>query len=174
MNMLVSLAILAGPSLFFFKGKGEVIVKYVPTIAASQYTVVVAKNDSPWEEASMRRSANWFYHLVAYDSTIRALACYFRSGTIVDDNFGMLYLYEIKTNPRMIMPLSIKQLDVMLKTADAKLLSRATKHDVSEAMTLITYVSELLNLIPDPMRECLFRIEKRRLLDYAASLLTRQ
>ena len=173
MNLLLTIALVAGPSIFFFKGRSEVIVKYVPAVAAGQYTVVVAKNDSPWEEVSLKRSANWFYHVVAYDSTIRALACYFRSGTIVDDNFGMLYLYEIKTNPRMIMPLSVKQLDIMLKTADAKLQARATAHDVSEAMTLIAYVSELLNSIPDPMHECQFRTEKRRLLDYAAVLAVR-
>jgi len=170
--VLLAVVILAGPSLFFFKGKNELVIKYVPGVAAGQYTVVVAKNDSPWEETSMKRSGSWLYHLVGYDSTIRSVACYFRSGTMVDDNFGMLYLYEVKTTPRMILPVSTKRLDVMLKTADAKLQRRATRHDASEAITSINYVSEILNSIPDPMHECLFRTEKRRLLDYAASLLT--
>jgi hypothetical protein len=171
--MLVSVIMLAGPSLFFFKGKNELIVKYVPLLPQSQYTVVAARSNSPWEEAAMRRSANWFYHSVPFDSTIRAVACYFQSGATVDDNFGMLYLYEVKLRPRMILPISLKQLDLMLKTADGKLASKATKHDYGEAMMAIGYVTEILNAIPDPMRECLFRTEKRRLLDYAAELQSR-
>lgn len=174
MNFIMAAIIFAVPSLFFLKGKNEVIVKYEPGQQANQYTIAYAKNSRPWEEALMKRAGNWFYHTVPYDSATKAIAIYFKSGTILDDNTGMLYLYEVKLSPRMLFPVSLKQLDRMLKVADTKLASQLTRHDVSEAMTSIDYVIEVLNLMPEPMYECSFRTEKRRLLDYANTLKTRQ
>ncbi len=174
MNLIFAALIFAGTNLFFLKGKNELVVKYVPTTPQNQYTSVYARNNGPWEEVIMRRSANWFYYIVPYDSTIKLLSIYFKSGATVDDNSGSLYLYEVKLSPRMIFAISLKQLDQMLKSADAKLLSKTTKHDESEATTSINYAMEILNLIPDPIHECILRTEKRRLLDYASSLLTRQ
>ncbi len=174
MSLIAVLCIFAGPNLFFLKGKNELVVKYTPTIAQGQYTIVYARDGSPWQEVMMKRSTGWFFQIIPYDSTIKTLAIYFKSGTAVDDNFGSLYLYEVKLNPRMIFPISLKHLDQMLKTADAKLLSKATRHDYSEAMTSINYAIEILNLIPDPLYECNFKNEKRRLLDYAQNLLNRQ
>ncbi len=173
MNFVFATVIFATVNLYFFKGKNELIVQYVPTLEQNKYTLVHAKNGHPWEEINMKRSGNWFYQLIPYDSTIKTIAFYFKSGSIIDDNAGLLYLYEVKLYPKMIFAVSLKQLEQMLRSAEKKLNAQTTKHDISEARTSIDYVREILNQIPDPMYECMFRIEKKRLLDLADDLMSK-
>jgi hypothetical protein len=63
----------------------------------------------------------------------------------VDDKDGNLHLYELSIYPRMLMPFSVGDLEVVIAQADKKI---SSKTHVDEAIMLLDYVQGILNVLP--------------------------
>ena len=79
-------------------------------------------------------------------SILTLIALYFTyTNGETDDNNGELYLYELSIYPRILMPFSLKDFEVVIKQARKKIVSHT---HVSEAIRLLDYVGDILQVVP--------------------------
>jgi hypothetical protein len=83
--------------------------------------------------------------VITAPEAIRVVGLYAVYGNTADDNNKNLYLYEVKRSPKMLMPFTLVDLDVMLKQARKKVLSGV---HADEGVALLNYILEIAPLVP--------------------------
>jgi hypothetical protein len=146
MNILLALLIFSGLDVYFLKGSSNLLVRVVPEVEVQQLTLYYSYAGPIWDSVVVTKEGKFFETALATPPAPRVIGlyCVYEDGT-VDDKYGAPYLYELKTSPKMLMPFSLTDLDVMLSQARKKILSGT---HIDEAITLIDYVAEMLQVVP--------------------------
>jgi hypothetical protein len=146
MGILLALTIFAGMDLYFLKDSSDFLVRIIPETETEQINLYYSFSGSYWDSVSVKRRGQFFDAVITPPAHFDIVGCYAvdDSGN-VDDNDGGLYLYEVKMSPRMIMPISLADLETMLNRARQKITANT---DVDEAIQLLDYVENTLVFIP--------------------------
>jgi len=146
MNLILAIIIFTGLDLYFLKDSPDLLVRVVPEDQVEQLTLYYSFSGSDWDSMVIKKEGRFFDTGLVSPETLRVvgLYCIYDNGK-VDDNDGALYLYEVKKFPRMLMPFSIADLEIMLKQARKKIVSGT---HIDEAITLLDYIDEMLGVLP--------------------------
>lgn len=146
MNLLIILTIISGVNLYFLKNSSDLMVRYTSKESVNQITIYYSFSGNEWNSITLEPTGNFFDGVIAPPEGIEIVGIYagYPDGR-VDDNKGMLYLFEIKSSPRMLLPFKITDLEVMLRQARKKIISG--KH-IDEAITLLNYVERMIEVMP--------------------------
>uniref|UniRef100_A0A7C4TAL5 Uncharacterized protein n=1 Tax=candidate division WOR-3 bacterium TaxID=2052148 RepID=A0A7C4TAL5_UNCW3 len=144
MNLIM--LIIAGLNLYFLRESADLLVKYLPEKEVAQVIVYYSFSDAHWDSVIAQVKGDCWEAVITSPETLNLVGIYIKyPDGIIDDNKGMLYCYEVKRSPRMILPLSISDLEAVLKQARKKI---AQKKHLDEAITLLEYVDRMLEKIP--------------------------
>jgi hypothetical protein len=146
MSLLLAFTIFAGLDLYFLKDSSDFLVRIIPETETEQINLYYSFSGSHWDSVSVKKRGQFFDAVITPPVYFDIVGFYAvnDSGNI-DDNNGGLYLYEIKMSPRMIMPISLADLETMLNQARQKIIADT---DIDEAIQLLDYVGNTLVFIP--------------------------
>lgn len=172
MNTLFSLLVFASLQLFFVKDSPDLIIRIIPSIDVQYGTIYYSFKGTDWDTIRIREADGMLQGLIKAPAApeVIGLYCRYDNGAI-DDNNGHLYLYEVKASPRMLMPFSFDALEVMLKQARKKIITRT---HIDEAITLLDYIERMLEVVPfienspDAAQREILQIETQSLRDQLA------
>lgn len=146
MNILLAIIIFSGLDVYFLKGTTNLLVRIVPEEQIEQLTLYYSFSGTSWDSMVVKKEGKFLDAGIATPETMRVIGlyCIYDNGT-VDDKDGTPYLYEVKKFPKMLMPFSMVDLEVILKQARKKITSGT---HIDEAITLLDYVDEMLRVLP--------------------------
>ncbi len=146
MNLFFWLILTSGMNLYFLKGTSDLLIRFVPSRNTPQVFIYYSFSGAKWDSALVPSSGDFFDLVVSPPEDLRLLGIYVKypEGDI-DDNQGMLYLYEVKRAPRMLLPFSITTLETMIKEARRKIMRQ--RH-IDEAVALLNYAEGVLGVMP--------------------------
>lgn len=149
MSLLLAVALFTGVDLYFLKDSPNLLVRVVPPALVDNIVLYYTFSGEKWDSVSVQGTGKYFDAVIIPPETLNIVGVYFISYANkigdVDNNQGNLYLYEVKKSPRMLMPFSIADLEIVLKQARKKIVAR---HHVDEAITLLDYVEGMLKIMP--------------------------
>ncbi|MBE0434172.1 hypothetical protein IBX73_12030 [candidate division WOR-3 bacterium] len=169
MNLLMAVLVFCGLDVYFLKDSPDLLVRIIPQQAVEHVTLKYSFGGDLWGSMAVDKQGQFFDATIKTPLDARIVAFYvvYDDGR-VDDRDGQLYHYELSIYPRMLMPFSIADLEVVIGQADSKI---AKKTHVDEAITLLNYADGILNVLPVvPDSPCAAR--KARLQAEAARLRT--
>ena len=146
MSFLLSVLIVVSLDVYFLKDSPDLLVRVLPEHQIEKLTLHYSFSDELWGSMSVEREGAFFDAVIKtpLDARIVALYSVYDNG-VVDDNNGQPYMYELSIYPRMLMPFSITDLEVIIAQARRKI---ATNTHVDEAIALLDYVDGLLKYLP--------------------------
>ncbi len=145
MNWVILIALSANLNLYFLKNSPNLLVRVVPTQNVNQLVLYYSFSTEKWDSVDAQSYSTHFDAIIVPPETTTIVGFYFKYDNQIDDNKGLLYLYEIKRSPRMILPFSLDYLETILKQARKKILNQT---HIDEAMTLIDYAEKTLKVLP--------------------------
>jgi len=146
MNLLLAMAVFCGMDLYFVKDSTNLLVRVVPEIQSEQIILYHSFSDANWDSMVIQNTGKFYEAVIKPPDNLNMVGFYIRyaNGT-TEDNEGNLYLYEVKKSPKMIMPFSLSDLEIILNQAKKKIDSG--RH-IDEAITLLDYVANILAVLP--------------------------
>ncbi|MCX7994233.1 MAG: hypothetical protein N3A65_00450 [candidate division WOR-3 bacterium] len=144
MNILLTL-IITQVNLYFLKNSPDLLVRIKPEIPAQQVIIFYSFAGTKWDSIIARSYNSHFDAVIPMSDTTQVAGFYFLADGNLNNNKGMLYLFEIKKSPRSILPLSFEYLEIMLRQARKKIIART---HIDEGIALVDYVEMILNKIP--------------------------
>jgi hypothetical protein len=146
MNLLMAMVLFCGLDVYFLKDSPDLLVRVIPERQVEQLTLKYSFSGDVWGSVVVEKQGRFFDATLKtpLDARIVGLYVVYDDGT-VDDKGGQLYLYELSIYPRMLMPFSVADLEVVIAQADKKI---ASKTHVDEAITLLGYVDGILSMLP--------------------------
>ncbi|MEO0141764.1 MAG: hypothetical protein ABIL70_04685 [candidate division WOR-3 bacterium] len=146
MNTLIWLILISGMNLYFLRNSSDLLVRYFPTRSTQQVFIYYSFCNAQWDSAQVQSGGDFFDLVISPPENLRLVGVYVKypEGDI-DDNQGMLYLYEVKKSPRMLLPFSIKALEKVLTQARKKIINQ--RH-IDEAVALLNYAEGMLEVLP--------------------------
>ncbi|UCG30081.1 MAG: hypothetical protein JSV53_11375 [candidate division WOR-3 bacterium] len=146
MNLFLAMVVICGLDVYFLKDSPDLLVRIVPERQVEQLTLKYSFTGEMWGSMTVQKQGQFFDAKIKtpLDARIVGLYCVRDDGS-VDDKDGQLYLYELSIYPRMLMPFSIADLEVVIAQADKKITSKV---HVDEAITLLDYADGILNVLP--------------------------
>ncbi len=146
MNLVLALAVFCGLDVYFLKDSPDLLVRIIPEHRVEQLTLKYSFAGDMWGSTAVQRQGQFFDATIKtpLDAKIVGLYVIYEDGT-VDDKSGQLYLYELSIYPRMLMPFSVDDLEVVIAQAEKKITS---KTHVDEAIMLLDYAGSLLGVLP--------------------------
>ncbi len=167
MNLLLALTIFAGVDLYFLKDSPDLLVRVIPEVETEQLTLYYSFSGTDWDSMLADRKGRFFEAVLRSPDTLNVIGiyCIYDNGDI-DDNDGALYLYELKIFPRMLMPFSLADLEIMIGQARNKIVSNI---HIDEAITLLDYADAMLTVVPviknspNELKRNMLRIEVNKL-----------
>ena len=146
MNFLLTMMIVVGLDVYFLKDSPDLLVRVVPEHQIESLTLHYSFSNDLWGSKSVERVGAFFDAVIKtpLDARIVGLYAVYDNG-VVDDKSGQPYMYELSIYPRMLMPFSITDLEVIIAQARRKI---ATNTHVDEAIALLDYVDGLLRNLP--------------------------
>ncbi len=146
MSLLVALVVFCGLDVYFLKDSPDLLVRIVPEHQVEQLTLKYSFAGDMWGSTVVQRQGQFFDATIKtpLDAKIVGIYVIYEDGA-VDDNSGQLYLYELSIYPRMLMPFSVDDLEVVIAQAEKKITS---KTHVDEAITLLDYAGGILDVLP--------------------------
>jgi hypothetical protein len=146
MNLLLALTIFAGMDLYFLKDSSDFLVRIIPETRTEHIRLYYSFSGPHWDSLHVEKKGQFFDAVITPPAHFDIVGFYAvdDSGN-VDDNDGGLYLYEVKVSPRMIMPISLTDLETMCNQARQKITANT---DIDEAIQLLDYVENTLVFIP--------------------------
>jgi hypothetical protein len=148
MNTILIMALMTSVNLCYIKDSPDLLVR-ISTLRQDQYLTLYysfSKND--WDSLVIERKGEIFEARLKSPeiASLKVVGIYFvYADGAKDDNNGALYLYELSIYPRLLMPFTLKDFDIMVEQARKKIVS---KTHVSEAIRLIDYMANLLPVLP--------------------------
>ena len=146
MNLLMAIVLFTGLDLYFLKDSPDLLIRVFPEIQTEQITIYYSFSGANWHSIETRKVGKFFDAIITPAEGLDIVGFYFiyDKGEI-DDNDDKLYLYEVKKSPRMIMPISFSDLEIILSQARGKIDSN---EHIDEAIQLLDYVGNTLIFIP--------------------------
>ena len=146
MNLFLAMVVFCGLDVYFLKDSPDLLVRILPERQVEQLTLKYSFSGEMWGSMAVQKQGQFFDAKIKtpLDARIVGLYCVRDDGS-VDDKDGQLYLYELSIYPRMLMPFSIADLEVVIAQADKKITSKV---HVDEAITLLDYADGILNVLP--------------------------
>lgn len=146
MNILLVLVLLGGMDLYFLKDSSDLLLRIIPETQTEQISLYYSFSDTNWDSVVVKQRGKFFDAVITPPVNLDIVGFYaiYDNGD-VDDNNGYLYLYEVKRSPRMIMPISMAELETILSQAEMKITANV---DIDEAITLLNYVENTLVFLP--------------------------
>lgn len=146
MNTVMLLLMCTSLEVFFLKDSPDLMVRIVPDAKSELIQLHYSFKGTSWDTMNLLVNNGIFEGRIRFPEDIKIFGAYFvyPDGRI-DDNKGDLYLYEISTFPRMILPFSIAQLEKMVNQAKNKIAKRT---HVDEAVMLLDYVGDMIDVLP--------------------------
>ena len=146
MNVLLIIALLGSLDLYFLENSPNLLVRIVPEIASENVMLYYSFSGTEWDSVLLEQRGRFVDATLQTPEDISVLGLYARyADGIIDDDNGEPYLYEVKLFPKMLMPFSLVDLEVMTEQARKKIISGV---HVDEAITVLTYVREMLGVVP--------------------------
>ena len=146
MNLLLALAIFADMDLYFLKDSPNLLARVMPAAEVENATFYYSFSVANWDSLAVRKIGQVFDAVITPPEELNVVGVYCSYGDgQVDDNEGMLYLFEVKRAPRMIMPFSLVEMETILSQAKKKI---EAKEHVDEAIQLLDYVGGILQIVP--------------------------
>lgn len=172
MNLILTMMFFASVNLYFLKDSPDLLVRVMPTVQTEQLILYYSFSGTDWDSVAAEKKGEFYDVILKSPDTVHIIGiyCIYDDGAI-DDNNGNLYLYELRKNPRMLMPLSLADLEVMIGQARKKIVSRV---HVDEAIILLDYVDKMLALLPivigspNELKRNLLRTQVSELIDRIA------
>lgn len=146
MNLLMAVMIFCGVDVYFLKDSPDLLVRLTPESQIEHLTLHYCFEGSLWGSRVVKKEGQFFDAIIKtpLDARIVGIYAIYDDGTI-DDNRGQFYLYELSIYPRMLMPFSVSDLEVVIAQARKKII---TNTHVDEAIALLDYVNEILRVLP--------------------------
>ena len=146
MNFLLTMVIVLGLDVYFLKDSPDLLVRVVPEHQIERLTLHYSFSNELWGSMAIDREGAFFDAVIKtpLDARIVALYAVYDNG-VIDDKNGQPYMYELSIYPRMLMPFSIEDLEVIISQARRKI---ATSTHVDEAIALLEYVDGLIKHLP--------------------------
>jgi len=146
MNLILAITICAGLDLYFLKDSPDLLVRITPEVQTEKVTLYYSFSDTNWDSMVVEQQGQFFDAIVRSPDTLNLIGIYYvYDNGDVEDNNGLLYLYEIKIFPKMLMPFAMSDLEVVIEQAKKKILSGV---HVDEAVMLLDYVDNILAVVP--------------------------
>ena len=146
MSLFLAMVVFCGLDVYFLKDSPDLLVRVVPERGVEQLTLKYSFSGDMWGEMVVEKQGQFHDAKIRTPLDARIVGVYvvYDDGT-VDDKEGNLYLYELSIYPRMLMPFSVTDLEVVIAQADKKI---STRTHVDEAIMLLDYVQGILNVLP--------------------------
>ncbi len=163
MNTVLIFAIISGVNLCYVKDSPDLLVRITSEIQVENLILYYSFSGVDWDSVVVGRKGGLFEtQLKSPDiQLIKVIGFYFTyMNGETDDNNGGLYLYELSIYPRILMPFSLKDFEVVIKQARKKIVSHT---HVSEAVRLLDYVGDILQVVPY-IKDAQSESERNRLL----------
>lgn len=146
MNLLLAIVITCGLDVYFLKDSPDLLVRVVPEYQIEQLTLHYSYSGTLWGSMPVDQKGAFFDAVIKtpLDARIVGLYAVYGDGT-VDDDDGQPYMYELSIYPRMLIPFSVADLEVVIAQARRKI---ATNTHVDEAIALLDYVDGILKDLP--------------------------
>jgi len=146
MNCLLAIVLICGLDVYFLKDSPDLLVRVVPENQIERLTLHYSFSGTLWGSKTVDREGAFFDAILKtpLDARIVGLYAVYDDG-IVDNKEGQPYLYELSIYPRMLIPFSVSDLEVMIAQARKKIV---TNTHVDEAIALLDYVGGLLRDLP--------------------------
>lgn len=145
MNLFMAMVVFCGLDVYFLKDSPDLLVRIIPEQGVEQVTLKYSFSGDMWGEMIVEKQGQFHDAKIRTPLDARIVGLYMVYDGTVDDNNGNLYLYELSIHPRMLMPFSTADLQVVIAQADKKI---STKTHVDEAVMLLDYVDGILNVLP--------------------------
>jgi len=149
MNTLLTVALFSSVNLYFLKDSPNLLARITPEVQTDVITFYYSFSREDWNSRTMQSSDGYFDAVMVPPESLNVVGIYYtyEYNTMVraDDNKGMFYLFEVRKSPKMLMPFTMDDLDVILKQARKKITSQ--KH-IDEAIALLDYVAGMLRVLP--------------------------
>jgi len=146
MNLLLSIVIFCGIDVYFLKDSPDLLVRVIPQYQIERLTLHYSYSGELWGSMVIQQEGPFFDAMIKTPLDARIVGVYavYEDGT-VDNKDGRPYLYELSIYPRMLMPISVRDLEIVIAQARSKI---ATHTHVDEAIALLEYVDGLLKNLP--------------------------
>ncbi len=145
MNLLLIITVFCGVDVYFLKDSPNLLVRILPQAESRQVVLYYSFNDTTWDSTQVEKKGKFYDAIIVPRDTLNILGLYVRCDSIIDDNQGELYYYEIRLFPKMILPFSAADLERMIGQARNKIISGQYK---DEGITLLEYISRVLKFMP--------------------------
>jgi hypothetical protein len=146
MNLFLALMFFCSLDAFFLKDSPDLLVRVVPEHNIAGLTLHYSFSGTLWGSKTVGREGAFFDAILKtpLDARIVGIYAVYDDGT-VDDRGGQPYLYELSIYPRMLMPFSINDLEVVIAQARRKIVANV---HVDEAIALLEYADGILRDLP--------------------------
>ncbi len=146
MNLLLAIVITCGLDVYFLKDSPDLLVRVIPQHQVERLTVHYGFSGTLWGAVVVEQQGAFFDAVIKTPLDARVFAVYavYDDGT-VDKDKGQPYMYELSIYPRMLMPFSITDIEIVVAQARRKI---ATNTHVDEAIALLDYVGGMLRDLP--------------------------
>ena len=146
MSCFLAMLIVCSLDAYFLKDSPDLLVRVVPANQIETLTLHYSFSGTLWGSKAVGREGAFFDVTLKtpLDARIVGLYAVYDDGTF-DDRNGHPYLYELSIYPRMLMPFSINDIEIIIAQARTKI---ATNTYVDEAITLLDYVDGILKDLP--------------------------
>ena len=146
MNVLMAIVMFCGLDVYFLKDSPDLLVRMIPEHQVEQVTLKYSFSGDIWGSVVVQKQGRFFDATIRtpLDARIVGLYMVYDDGA-VDDKEGQLYLYELSIYPRMLMPFTVADLEVVIAQADKKI---SSKIHVDEAIMLLDYAGGILGVLP--------------------------
>lgn len=146
MNVFMTIVLISGMELYFVENSPDLLVKVSPSIETQQVTVCYSFHTIMWDTVVATLDQNKYTAVIHTPDSLKVIGMYcLYDNAAIDDNSGLLYLYEVSTSPRFLYRFSLENLGTMLAQAKKKVLS---KTHVDEAVLVLEYVRSILGVVP--------------------------
>ena len=147
MNLLLSIIIFSGVDVYFLKDSPDLLVRVIPQYQIERLTLHYSFSGELWGSMTVEQAGAFFDAVIKTPLDARIVGVYavYEDGTLDSNKGGEPYMYEISIYPRMLMPISAADLEIVIAQARSKI---ATQTHVDEAIALLEYVDGLLKNLP--------------------------
>ncbi|UCD18900.1 MAG: hypothetical protein JSU64_05590 [candidate division WOR-3 bacterium] len=146
MSLLMALVVFCGLDVYFLKDSPDLLVRMIPEQGVDHVTLKYSFSGDVWGSMVVQKRGRFIDATIKTPLDARIVGFYvvYDDGT-VDDREGHLYLYELSIYPRMLIPFSVSDLEVVIAQAEKKI---TAKTHVDEAITLLDYAGGILGVLP--------------------------
>lgn len=145
MNLLMTIAIFCSVDVYFLKDSPDLLVRVLPEVQTEQLTLYYSFSGTDWNSKVVEKEGRFFDAVLQSPDMPSIVGIYCVYDGYVDDNNGSLYLYELKLHPKMLMPFSLIDLEIIVTQARKKIMARI---HTDEAITLLDYADHMLSVVP--------------------------